>query len=227
MRDWRRLVSEKIDRVHLDPEQKEEIAAELGSHLEEVYEEQRRLGLPESKAFEGALSEVCDWAELARRIDNAKCEGRIMNNRTRQLWLPGLASFLTAMICEVALNRVDSGPLRGGPLFHYHLPEGNSVVWLIAEFGCGAVGAYLSRRAGGPRSARLFSALFTASVLLITMTVVTGICAAARAMGLEFTTFGLGMLVKPVLAVVVIPGAAMLAGALPFLSDSKQTPIVQ
>ena len=58
MRDWRRLVSEKIDRVHLPTAQKEEIAAELGSHLEEVYEEQRRLGLLESEAFEGALSEV-------------------------------------------------------------------------------------------------------------------------------------------------------------------------
>ena len=225
MRDWRRLVSEKIDRVRLPTAQKEEIAAELGSHLEEMYEEQRRLGLPESEAFEGALSEVFDWAELTRRIHDAKRQERIMNTRTKQLWLPGLASFWTAMICEVALNRLSFGPLSGGPLFHDRLPEVNYVVWLIAEFGCGALGAYLSRRAGGPRSARLFSALFTSSVLLTTMIVVTGICAAARAMGLGFTTLDFGMLVKPVLEVVVMPGAAMLAGALPFLSDSKHTAI--
>jgi len=225
VRDWRRLVSEKIDRVHLPPAQKEEIAAELGSHLEEVYEEQRRLGLLESEAFEGALSEVFDWAELTRQIHKAKREERIMNDRTKQLWLPGLASFWTAMICEVVLNRMGFGPLTGGPLFHYRLPEVNYVVWLIAEFGCGALGAYLSRRAGGPPSARLFSALFTCSVLLATMTVVTGICAAARALGLGFTTLDFGMLVRPVLEVVVIPGAAMLAGALPFLLDSKHTAI--
>ena len=54
MRNWRQLVSEKIDRVHLPTAQKEEIAAELGSHLEEVYEEQRRLGLLESEALPGA-----------------------------------------------------------------------------------------------------------------------------------------------------------------------------
>ena len=126
------------------------------------------------------------------------------------------------MICEVALDR-GFGPLSGGPLFHYRLPEANYVVWLIAEFGCGALGAYLSRRAGGPRSARLFSALFTPSVLLTTMILVTGICAVARAMGLGFTTLDFGMLVKPVFKLVVLPSAAMLAGALPFLPDGERT----
>lgn len=218
MRDWRRLVREKIDRVELPATQKEEIAAELASHLEELYEEQRRLGLHESQAYAAALSDVLDWAELTRRIHRAKHEEPGMNNRTKQLWLPGLASFWTAMICDFALGYGHGKTvLRLGV---YRLPGSNYVVWLIAAFACGALGAYLSRRAGGPRIARLFSALFTCSVLLITMVVVTGICAAARAAGLGFTTLDFELLFKPVLAVVVIPGAAMLAGALPFLSNS-------
>lgn len=227
MRDWRRLVRERIDRVRLPTAQKEEIAAELGSHLQEVYEEQRRLGLAEPQAFEAALSEVLDWGELRRRIGHAKREERIMNARTKQLWLPGLASFWTAMIFEVTLDRAGFGPLTGGPLFHYRLPGLNYVVWLIAECGCGALGAYLSRRAGGPRLARLFSALFTSLVLLTTMTIVTGICAAGRWIGLGFTTLDFGMLVKPMLVVAAIPGSAMLAGALPFLSERKHTATAQ
>jgi hypothetical protein len=57
------------------------------------------------------------------------------------------------------------------------------------------------------------------------MTVVTSIWAGARAMGLGFTTLDFGMLVKPVLEVVVMPGAAMLAGPLPFFSDCKRTAV--
>ena len=225
MPDWRRLVSEKFDGVHLPSAEKEEISAELGSHLEDVYEEQRRLGLRDSEAREGALNEVLDWAELTRRIHNAKREEGIMNDRTKQLWLPGMASFWTAMICEIALNRLGFGPLTGGPMFHYRLPQVNYAVWLIAELCCGALGAYLSRRAGGTRSARLFAALFTSAVLLVTMVIVIGICAVGRATGLAFATLDLMMLVKPVLVVVLIPSAAMVLGALPFLSDGERTVI--
>lgn len=178
MPDWRRIVSGKIERLPLPTPQKEEIAAELASHLEEVYEEQRRLGLPESQAFESALSEVSDWAALTRRIRNAKREEPMMNDRIKQLWLPGLASFWTAVICDAALQWYGFGqgktPLRVGV---YRLPGASYGVWLIALFACGALGAYLSRRAGGPRSARLLSGLFTCSVMLIAVALVTGICA--------------------------------------------------
>lgn len=70
---------------------------------------------------------------------------------------------------------------------------------------------------------RLLSGLFTCSVMLISVAVVTGICAAMRAAGLGFATLDFGMLLKPVPMVIVIPGVAMLAGVLPFLSDSKRT----
>jgi hypothetical protein len=223
MRDWRHIVRDKIERLSLPVPQKEDIAAELASHLEEEYEERLGLGLPESQAFESALSDVADWAELTRRIHNAKREELVMNDRTKQLWLPGLASFWAAVICDAALQWLGFGQgktaLRLGV---YRLPGVNYGVWLIAAFACGALGAYLSRRAGGPRFARLLSGLFTCSVMLIAMAVVTGICAATRAVGLGFTTLDFGMLLKPVLTVVVIPGAAMLTGILPFLSDSER-----
>lgn len=222
MPDWRGIVRAKIERLPLPIEQKEEIAAELASHLEEVYEQQRQLGYPESQAYQNALGEVSNWTELTRRIHQAKREEPIMSDRTKQLWLPGLASFWAAVICDAALQWLGFGQEKTAlRLGVYRLPGGDYGVWLAAAFACGALGAYLSRRAGGGRSVRLFSGLFPCSAMLISMAAVTGICAVTRALGLGFETLDFGMLLKPVLLVAVVPGAAMLAGALLFLSDSK------
>jgi hypothetical protein len=225
--DWRRIVTEKLHGLRLSAPQKEDVTAELASHLEESYEERQDSGFTESEAVEGALGEGVNWVELARQIRNAKREETFMNNRTKQLWLPGLASFWTAMICEIALSRLGFGPLTGGPMFRFFLPQLNYVVWLIAELCCGALGAYLSRRAGGTRSTRLFAALFSSAVLLTTMVIVIGICAVGRATGLAFTTLDLTMLIKPVVMVVLVPSVAMLLGALPFLSDDKHPAIAR
>lgn len=214
MPDWQGIVREKIDGAQLPAEQKDEIAAELGSHLEDVYDEKRRLGLGESETVEGALGEVVDWTELTRRIHNAKREERIMSDRAKHLWLPGLASFFCAMIWEVALG---GGATIGGPLFRWHVTLPMYGLRLMTLLLCGAVGAFLSRRAGGTRTERVAAALFTPGILLTTMLVVISICAVARAMGLGFAGLDMALLVKPVLMVIVIPGTAMLAGAAPFL----------
>ncbi|MGH9735041.1 MAG: hypothetical protein ACRD8A_10690 [Candidatus Acidiferrales bacterium] len=225
MPDWRRIVSEKLGRLRLPTAQKEAIAAELASHLEEVYEEQRQLGSPAPQAFDAALSEVFDWTELTRRIHNAKREERIMNDRTRQLWLPGLASFWAAMIYDAAVQWLGFGhgdaPLRFGP---YRVPGVNYVVWLIAAFACGALGAYLSRRAGGARSTRTAAALFTSVVLLVAVVIVITIGAVGRATGLAFTTLDFTLLIQPLVMVILIPSAAMLVGALPFLAGTNLKP---
>ena len=150
-----------------------------------------------------------------------------MNNRTKHLGLPGFAGFWTAMICELALNRLGFGPLTGGPMFHYRLPQFNYLIWLIAEFGCGALAAYLSRRSGGARSTRVAAALFTSGILLATMIIVIAICAIGRAAGLAFASLDFMLLIKPVVIVVLLPSAAMLAGALPFLYETNRTAIAR
>jgi hypothetical protein len=216
--DWRKLVAEKFNGTSLPPLQRQEIAAELASHLEELCEEQRTHGMPESEAVERALSEVFDWNELAQRIRRVKREEGIMNDRTRQLWLPGLATFSAAMICELALG---GGALSGESLFYSHTKQFMYASWLVAQLCCGAVGAFLSRRAGGNRSARIAAAMFTSGVLLTTMVIVIAICAIGRATGLAFASLDMTLLIKPVFTVVLIPSIAMLAGALPFLSERE------
>ncbi|HXW56738.1 MAG TPA: hypothetical protein VEJ67_13380 [Candidatus Cybelea sp.] len=221
MPDWRNLVRQKTQDLRLTPAQKEEVTAELASHLEEFYDEQRALEVPEPEAERRSLDELSDWAELSRRIQSAKREEGIMNDRTKRLWLPGLASFWTALACELALG----GSSIHGSLFHSHLSQFMYGLWLLGQLGCGALGAYLSRRAGGTRSARLGAALFTSGILLVTMLIVLAICAAGRVLGLGFAGLEFGILVKPVFMVIVIPSLAMLIGALPFLSDDRRAAI--
>lgn len=223
MPDWQRRVRERLGTLDLPPSQRDEVAAELAGHLEEVYDESRALGMAETQAAELAWNEVCDWNRLNRQIRRSKCQEGSMNDRTRHLWLPGLASFVAAVICEVALARWSYRPEM---LFRSHVTQLMYGFWLVAQLGCGAVGAYLSRRAGGTRSARVVAALFTSTIFLIAMLGVVGTSLFARATGLwrqDFGSIDLLMIARAIGIVIVIPSFAMLAGALPFLSDRKQT----
>jgi hypothetical protein len=222
--DWRRLAGEELGLRDLDATESDEITNELAAHLEDLHEQYRAQGVPESEAVERTLSEVFDWSELARRIRRAKHGEGIMNDRTRQLWLPGLASFCAAMICELTLG---AGALSGESLFYSHAKQLMFASLLVAQLCCGAVGAFLSRRAGGNRSARIAAALFPCGILLVTMFIVIAICAIGRATGLAFAALDLSLLIKPVFVVVLVPSIAMLLGALPFLSDGKPTAIAQ
>jgi hypothetical protein len=133
MPDWRNLVREKTDGRYLAPAQKEDVTAELASHLEEFYEQQRALGVPEPEAQRRSLDELSRWEELGRRIETAKREEGIMNERTKRLWLPGLASFWAAMACEVAFGGVSDY----GSLFHAHISRLVYGLWLVGQLGCG------------------------------------------------------------------------------------------
>jgi hypothetical protein len=222
MPDWQDLVREKMTSLRLTSSQEEEIAAELASHLEEAYEEQRANGLAEAQAAEHAMGAVGDWGKLKRRIRRAKFEEGFMNDRTKQLWLPGMAAFWLSMACEGALGRLGGGAISGA---HFFNPLNRAVfygIWLLVQLAGGALAAYLSRRAGGTRSARLGSALFTSAIWFATMMIVITICAVGRATGLAFTTLDFMPLIKPVFVVVLIPSAAMLLGALPLLSEDRQ-----
>lgn len=222
MPDWQELVREKMASLRLTSPQEEEIAAELASHLEEAYEEQRANGLAEAQAAEHAMGAVGDWGKLKRRVRRAKFEEEFMNDRTKQLWLPGMAAFWATMGCEVALSRIGDGAISGGHLFNPHNSTLFYSVWFLAQLVCGALAAYLSRRAGGTRATRIGATLFTSAVLLTTMVIVITICAVGRATGLAFTTLDFTLLIKPVMMVVLIPSGAMLLGALPFLSEDGQ-----
>ncbi len=217
MRDWGALVHERLGRLELTPAQREEIVAELAGHLEDIYEERRAQGLGECQAIERALDEVADWRRLARKIHRAKREEENMNNRTKNLWLPGLVSLAAANGFLMILQRAGLQPhiisLRSGFVLMLHLQ------WLVALPLFGALSTYLSRRAGGQRLARLVAGLFPSIILLgLFCLLMAGALIVDRQVRGTLTLIGFATGVGNW---VLLPGAALLLGALPFLKAPK------
>jgi len=97
MPDWQRLVRRRLSGLTLNAAERDEVQAELATHLEESCEVFRAEGLPEYEAVQRTLSQVADWKDLQRKIDSARIGKDTMTNRVTQLWLPGLLTFALSM----------------------------------------------------------------------------------------------------------------------------------
>ena len=221
MPDWRRMVSEHLAAADLNARDRDEVAAELASHLEEVYGERCAGGSPHAGALCAALAEVADWRTLARRIERAKREEGIINHRTKSIWIPGLSSFTVANLALALLPALSSEShtfwIRSG--FGVPFP----VAWLVAQPFFGAMGAYLSLRGGGERRARVVAGLFPSIVTLAVFSVVLASAVLLHALHVEGyelpSIFGI---VAPYVAIWVgLPALALGLGVLPFLGGRK------
>lgn len=158
MPDWEKLVRRRLPGLALDPGEQHEVFAELACHLEEAYESLRKQGVSEHDATRRTLSQVADWNDLQRKIRSARTKGNTMNIRVTRFWLPGLIT-LTLSAVLLAANQI-FGPqpmvLRSGklPLIMLFIP------WLASLPVVGAIGAYLSGRAGAPVRIMLVSSIF-------------------------------------------------------------------
>jgi hypothetical protein len=213
MPDWQKLARRRLTPLALGSAREDEIVAELAGHLEDLYADLVRQGIPEEEAVNSALSAAVDWDELRRDIQLAANEEVNMNYRVKTLWLPGACTIvLSGMVLR--LLQIPSAPAphvfwlrQGPPLIVYWQ-------WLVCLPLVGAVGAYWSRRAGGKLLERALAVSFP----------VLG-------------PMGLPMLVLPFMLIfrwlvhrdallvssalvlltwVVLPEAALLVGALPF-----------
>jgi hypothetical protein len=210
--DWKALVRERLNLAELSPAQQDEVTTELASHLDELCEKYRAQGLSQSEAIARTTHEVPDWRGLAETIQRSKLEEGTVNDRTERLWLPGLVSIAIALVLPIGLlmalthlgveRRLSYARLIG-PL------------WLLASAFGGATGAYLSRRAGGKRFARLASALFPVAVFVVAVGFVCSFTVFVHSFGAsQFTNWRELARVFPMTS---IYGAASLLGALPFL----------
>jgi len=170
MPDWQKLVRRHLALL-LDAAEKDEIHAELAAHLEDAYESMLRDGIKRSEAAKRTLGLARDWQDLQRKITLVRSGEDTMTNRVTQLWLPGLATFLlsTGILAVMQILRLKpwilakNGDLPVAVLY---------VWWLILLPLVGAIGAYLSWRAGGSRRAILLSMVFPvlpslASILVV------------------------------------------------------------
>src|SRR5216117_310869 len=213
MPDWRELVSKGLSGLKLGAGEKEEVHAELAAHLEETYKALRARGLPEQAAIQQTLAQVADWQDLRRKIQIARTvKDNIMNDRVRQLWLPGLLTFALSMGLLELVQKFGPRPIvldldKGTPVLMFY------TAWLLMLPLAGALGAYLSKRAGGSARMVLASSIFPvmpfAVVFLIAIPV--GLVINHNLEHHIVTAAYLSMSVGWVLA----PGVALLAGGLP------------
>jgi len=147
MPDWRAYVQDHLGSLSTSQsreEEDDEVARELAAHLEEFYAALLANGTPGAEAFSQACARAGNWRKLRIQIIAAKQEGT-MRDRIRQIWLPGLITFISAYFVLAILQRLGARPLYshpGEPVgVIFYLP------WLFLLPLVGAAGGYLSRRA--------------------------------------------------------------------------------
>ena len=213
MPNWREIVRPKLAPLGLDAKREEEIITELAGHLEDLHEDLVRQGKSTSEAAQLALSTDADWDEVRREIQVAANEEVMMNYRVKALWLPGA--------CTIALSGVFLRLLqiRSAPAPYVIWPTHDIPLviywrWLLCLPLIGALGAYWSRRAGGKLLERALAASSPALAWLcfpgvfIPFVLVFQWIAHHNALLVPAALFLLDW--------VVLPGAALLLGALPF-----------
>jgi len=202
--DWRNEVRERIAKLDLSPQAKEEVIAELSAHLEDA-----NTGSPHKTSMPSDR----EWRQILRAIQRSKHEVPIMNYRTKSLWLPGMTTLLGASLLLALIQILGFTPrlvwVHGMGMVYYW-------PWLAGLPAFGALGAYLSQRAQGQMRARIIAALSPALVMLIVMSMILPFGFAIDGWHfLRLVAFGLALLNW-----VVFPGFALLLGALPFLRPS-------
>ena len=159
MPNWQQLVRKRLGGLAFDPVEKEEVHAELATHLEESYEALLKEGVTDPAAVQRVLSQVSNWQDLEQRIYSARNGKDAMTNRVTQLWLPGLLTFALSMGLETLVQKFGPRPIvldldKGTPVLMFY------TAWLLALPLAGALGAYLSKRAGGSVRIVLASSIF-------------------------------------------------------------------
>jgi hypothetical protein len=215
----------------LEAKREEEIITELAGHLEDLHEDLVRQGKSEPEALRSALNTAADWDELRREIQLSASEEVIMNyrlgpagkRRFKTLWLPGA--------CTIALSGILLRLLQmpSAPSPHVFWPQhGMPFVFYWQWFVClplvGAIGAYWSRNAGG----KLLERALAASSPAVAWMCFPGLIL-PFVLVFQWIVYHSAPLVPAALFLlgwVVLPEAALLLGALPFLrgdaADSGQ-----
>jgi hypothetical protein len=213
MRDWEALVERHLAGLSLEPAERAEVIAELAAHLEETCEEWRKRGMPEEEAVHRSLSQVEDWQDLRRRIQTSRTRENIMTNRVKQFWFPSLLTLLLSMGLLMLIQSFGPNPWITARTSGWSLIAPVAVVylpWLFLLPLIGAMGAYLSKRAGGSQRAMFSSIVFPVLPYLVFFLLalpVTALFNESLGHNIWFLALFVGLL-----AWVVAPGAALLTG---------------
>lgn len=231
MRNWQELVCQGLSGLALDAAEKDEVHAELAGHLQEFYESLRAQGLDEHAALSQTWARIGDWEKLRRKIQMTRQKESTMNPRASQLWLPSLATLLVSMIMLPALESLGLNPhfvfLRGPRGQEHAFPV--YTVWLMLLPFVGALGAYLSSRAGGTRPTTIVAGIFPALALFAVLLLVLpfmgflehGLAVNARSVFHSLTDEPFGRL-GVMAGWVLVPGFSLMIGVQAYLLISRR-----
>jgi hypothetical protein len=213
MRNWEAIVERRLKGLALEPAESAEVIAELAAHLAETYEEWRKQGTTEEEAVRRTLSQVENWQKLGKLIQIARTKENTMANRVKQFWLPSLLTLFLSMGLLMLVQFFGPHPWVIARKSAWSLIAPVAVIylpWLFSLPFVGAIGAYLSNRAGGSRRAMLTSIVFPVlpyfAFFLIALPV-TAIFNDRLGHNIMFLALFVGLL-----AWVVAPAAALLTG---------------
>lgn len=206
-------MSRRLGPLAVAPKRRDEIVREMAGFLEDRYEERLSLGDSPGTALRSAMGSAGRWPDLAREIE--RVEGQ-MARRWKTLWLPGLGISVMAQGLLLALGALGvAGEIvwrpPKPPVFFFW-------PWLLALPLLGAAGAAWSRQQGGSRVERLIVAVFPLAPWLVFLPV-----GAAKILTEDIPTSQklLVVLVSGLLNWVILPGLALVLGALPVLRRSE------
>jgi hypothetical protein len=213
MPDWQEMVREKLAGAAVSRRRREELISELSNHLDDLHAELLGSGVEEPEASAQCLEQIEDVQQIAAAASRSQIWEDFMNQRSRTLLLPGLITLTLASVSLMVMQLFAFSTPR------VHWVDGGAVaigfVWLASLLPCGALGAYLSRRAGGSRWNSIIASLFPSLIMLgVFCTVLPiGVLIERNPFILHHPRyFGLALLVW-----IIVPGAALLLGALPVL----------
>jgi hypothetical protein len=215
MRDWEAIVEQHLSGLALEPAEKSEVIAQLAGHLAETCEELRRQGTKEEEAVRRTLSQIEDWQKLSRLIQTARTKENAMTNRVKQFWIPALVTMLLTMGLLMLIQIFGPNPWTVSRKSGWTLVAPVAVIylpWLLSLPAIGAMGAYLSNRAGGSRRTVFSSIVFPVLPYLAFFLLALPVMAIFNDRLAHNIMFG--ALFVGLFAWVVAPGAALLAGGL-------------
>lgn len=209
MPDWQKLVEQRLAALLLEPDEKDQVLAELAGHLAESYDSLQKDGVPEEEAIFRTLSQVPDWKDLRRKIRSARKENT-MNTRVTRFWFPSLITFVISMSLLAAIQKFGPQPLilhpPKSPVIMFY------VFWLVSLPLIGAIGAYLSHHAGASFRQMLLSSVFPVLPFLAAFLIILPVSLVV----LRHAAHNIAVAGALVTAIgwIIVPGAALLAGGL-------------
>lgn len=166
MPNWKSLIERRLGKLKLPKSEREEVVNELAAHLEDLAEHENARGMCETESTAASHYESTDWSKLAHNIQRSKRDDFALNSRSRTFWLPALVTLTAVQIFWAILISNPYSPLSSPTA----MPR--PAIFLAALPLFGAIGAYLSRRGGGKRVARIAAGIFPLLVIFAMMAVI-------------------------------------------------------